>query len=245
MIKRYLGLACLLALYSVPSFSIEKIDEQQLYKEISQLQDRINDSNTTSAIDEITIASWPNTRPFGTAKTITVVGFFDTYDLYMWWEQGYLFAEAVPLNGSEAFICGPGWGFIQNIGKVVTYFDTARFEDETESSVCDDFTSPKVFVILQYDFFNDRIADFQKPFNFVSTRNPEDIVRVAGGITLDSTTSSSTEKGIIRTDLSISIPAIDLQTISGTSEIFLELQYNGSTSDGTATWILDEAGFNQ
>lgn len=245
MIKIQLLAICMLTLTAVQSSAIEISEEQEFLKEISLLKDGLNDSATLDKIYEISLASWPTTRPFGTAKTITVSRFRESFDLYMWWEQGYLFAEAVPLGGTDAFICGPGWGFVQNLGNSITFFDTARFEDETESSVCGDFSSPKVFVIIQYEFLNDRVADFRQPFNFVSTRNAEHIVRVNGGVSLNSNSAESTEKGVVRTDLSISIPAIDLESISGTAEIYLDLKYNGSTSDGTPTWVLDKAGYNQ
>jgi hypothetical protein len=244
MINKTLLTSFLCLLYAHTSSAIESATKQDTYEEILQLQNQLKETKLESSYHELNIASWPRTRPFGTSKTITVSRYSNTYDLYMWWEQGYLFAEAVPLSSSEAFICGAGWSYVQNIGNTVTMFDTTRFEDELGDSICQDFSSPIVFVITQWDLIFDYYVDFNQPFNLVRNGNPYDLVKVDGGITLSTTSTAPSSVGTISPDLTISIPSIQFRSLDGTSDIYLELRYNGETVDGLPTWALVNAGYN-
>jgi len=245
MIKNIFSFIILMAIHSSLSFAVEDSIEQDLYIETSLLKNRVLENNSLSDSQEIIVSSWPNTRPFGTPKTITIEEYSDSYELYIWWEQGNLFAEAVPLNGSEPFICGSGWSYVQNIGSVVTVFDTVRFENSDGYSVCDEFTSPTIFAITQWEYIFDYYVDFNKPFNLVSSRNPYDLVRINNGITLTTPSTPSSSKGTISPDLTITIPAITYQSLSETADINLTLKYNGNTAGGLPTWVLLGAGYNE
>jgi hypothetical protein len=228
--------------------AIEPDREQSTQEEMFMLQNEFKEGQSLNQSEtrtqELNISSWPQKRPAGTPKQLTVENFRDSYDLYIWWEQGYLFAEAVPLNNTEPFICSPNWAIVQSVGSLVTIFDTVNFESEDDTSLCEDITSPKVFAVVQWELIYDYYADFNAPFNLVSTRDPFDLIRVNGGVNLSTSTTTTTSGGTIGADLTISIPAIDYKTLSGTQSIFLELKYNGDTANGIPTWALQNSGFN-
>jgi len=245
MIEKTLLFVVAILAYGPIVLAIEPGGPSSDYEEIYQLKTRINEDKFRSGYQELNLSSWPNSRPVGTSKTITVERFNSSFDLYIWWQEGYLLAEAVVLNGTAPFICGAGWNIVQSVSNVATLFDTIRFETQSGDSLCEEVTSSQVFAIVQWEYIFDYYADFNEPFNLVSNRNPYDLVRVNGGVTTATTSTPSTPgAGTVSPDLSISIPSIEYKSLSGTSDIYLELQFNGETAEGVLTWILLDAGFN-
>lgn len=224
-------------------YGVEPDKEQRsTFKELLRIENQEKESLTEVSQIELNISSWPTTRPSFANRVATIERFNERYDLYMWWQEGYLFGEAVPLGGSEIFICSPAWLIVQEVGNFVSAFDTVKFEDSNGSSVCDDFSFPVVFYITQWEFIHDFYADFSQPFNLVWGNNASVAVTINGGVSANNTTVSS-NRATLGSDLGISIPSTDLQTTEGIRDIWLDLEYRGEV-DGNMTWILRSAGYN-
>lgn len=238
---KYLILA--LGLVQLEIYAVEpNPTDEALYKDLMLLKTQIQESKNSVKMMELNISAWPSNRPAWTSKALTITRYSEKYDLYMWWQEGYLFGQAVPLEGTEIFICSPSWVYVQDIGNFVSGFDTVKFDDSDGSSICGDFIEPVIFNITQWDYIFEYYVDFNLPFNLVYSDDARLAVLVNGGVTTNG--SSTAQRGTVAPNLDISIPSIDYESLGGTDDIWLELKYNGTSPDGSHAWKLGDGGYN-
>ncbi|MDX1491683.1 MAG: hypothetical protein R3332_10370 [Pseudohongiellaceae bacterium] len=208
-------------------------DEESAYRELLIQKHEFNKASRTSKQSKITSSDWPSTRPQGLSPAITMTSYSYSYDLYIWWsKEGYLFAEAVPLYNTEAFICSASWMFVQTINQTASAFDTVYFADIDDNSICGDFTDPVIFRIGQWNYLYSYYVNYNYPFNMVYGWDARKIVTINGGV--------HTSSGTVSDALDITIESIDFLS----SSIWLNLQFDGNNDNGELIWKLDSAGFN-
>jgi len=211
-----------------------------LMKQLMHLQVQVNESSQGIAQSELTAAQFPLNRPTGLEKSLSLKSFNVPYDLYVWQQDGYLFAEAVPTTAAGIYVCSSSWLLVQAYSNYVSAFNSARFVAADGSTVCGDYSQSVVFQITQWANLYDKLVDFAKPFNMVENQNADLAVLVNGGVS-----DGSSSAGTISANLDINIPSIDLDTAEGKRKVWVNLIYNGNLNDGTLSWKLGNAGYHE
>lgn len=231
----------LLITTSIANATEPKLVDSILAKDLLRLEVQVNESAHTQTQSALTSIEFPNTRPEGLAKSLSLTSFTAPYDLFIWQQAGHLFGEAVPTSSVAIYICSSSWILVQSHNNFMSAFNSVRFANSDGGTVCENHAQPLIFQITQWEFLYDVLVDFTKPFNMIENQNADLAVLINGGVSTSSTAAA--EKGSIAENLNINIPSIDYQTAAGAREVFLEMIYNGASADGSLTWKLGNAGF--
>ena len=132
------------------------IDEQLERKKVEEINE-INKKQQPLP-EFTTIKSFPSGHPTG-AVSATFAWFDESFDIYIWRENGDVWMEIVPLSSYAPFICGASFLIIQNN----IQYDTVMLETYAGDSQCGDIYVTSVFRLTQWSFYTDK-ADLDDEF---------------------------------------------------------------------------------